>query len=60
MGRATGHEAYRAVCHLLVRHRDDDGAATAQFRWPDVGDRINGALDWLDAIAAGTSVRRCA
>jgi acetyl-CoA synthetase len=53
MDRATGREAYRAARDLLVRHRDDYGAAVAQFRWPDVGDRFNWALDWFDPIATG-------
>jgi acetyl-CoA synthetase len=53
MDRATGREAYRAARDLLVRHRDDYAAAVAQFRWPDVGERFNWALDWFDPIAAG-------
>jgi acetyl-CoA synthetase len=38
-----------------MRHRDDYHAAVAAFRWPDVGDRFNWALDWFDPIAAGNS-----
>jgi hypothetical protein len=36
-----------------VRHHDDYDAAVATFRWPDMGDRFNWALDWFDPIAAG-------
>jgi acetyl-CoA synthetase len=53
MDRTTGREAYRAARDLLVRHRDDYDEAVAAFRWPDVGDRFNWALDWFDPIAAG-------
>src|SRR5271163_4797335 len=35
-----------------MRHRDDDDAAVAAFRWPDIGDRFNWALDWFDPFAA--------
>jgi acetyl-CoA synthetase len=52
MDRPTGREAYRAARDMLLRHRDYD-AAVAAFRWPDVGDRFNWALDWFDPIAAG-------
>jgi acetyl-CoA synthetase len=53
MDRTTGRAAYRAVRDVLVRHRDDYDAAVAAFRWPDIGDRFNWALDWFDPIAAG-------
>ena len=53
MDRPTGREAYRAARDMLLRHRDDYDAAVAAFRWPDVGDRFNWALDWFDPIAAG-------
>ena len=52
MDRPAGREAYRAARDMLLRHRDYD-AAVAAFRWPDVGDRFNWALDWFDPIAAG-------
>jgi acetyl-CoA synthetase len=38
---------------MLVRHRDDYDAAVAAFRWPEIGDRFNWALDWFDPVAAG-------
>lgn len=53
MDQPTGREAYRACRDILVRHRDDYDAAVAAFRWPDVGDRFNWALDWFHPIAAG-------
>ena len=52
MDRATGREAYRAARDILVRHRDDYDSAVTAFRWPDVGDRFNWALDWFDPVAA--------
>src|SRR5215207_11630999 len=52
MDRTTGREAYRAARDLLVRHRDDYDEAVAAFRWPDVGDQFNWALDWFDPVAA--------
>ena len=60
MEEPTGHAAYRAARDMLVRHRDDFDAAVAAFRWPDVGDRFNWALDWFDPVAAGNPQRRCA
>jgi acetyl-CoA synthetase len=53
MDRTTGRAAYRACRDILVRHRDDYDAAVAAFRWPDIGDRFNWALDWFDPFAAG-------
>jgi acetyl-CoA synthetase len=53
MDQPTGQEAYRACRDILVRHRDEYDAAVAAFRWPDIGDRFNWALDWFDPIAAG-------
>jgi acetyl-CoA synthetase len=53
MDLTTGRAAYRACGDILVRHRDDYDAAVAAFRWPDIGDRFNWALDWFDPFAAG-------
>ena len=53
MDRATGREAYRSGRDTLVRHRDHYEAALAEFRWPDVGERFNWALDWFDKVALG-------
>jgi acetyl-CoA synthetase len=57
MDRTTGREAYRAARDMLLRHRDDYDAAVGAFRWPDVGDRFNWALDWFDPVAAGNPQR---
>jgi acetyl-CoA synthetase len=53
MDQPTGRAAYRACRDVLLRHRDDYDAAVAAFRWPDIGDRFNWALDWFHSIAAG-------
>jgi acetyl-CoA synthetase len=53
MDRITGRAAYRAARDVLVRHRNDYDTAVSAFRWPDIGDRFNWALDWFDPIAAG-------
>ena len=45
--------AYRgARDHLLGLGHDLDRASD-EFRWPDVGDRFNWAVDWFDVIARG-------
>jgi acetyl-CoA synthetase len=44
---------YRAARDLLLDAREDHAKASAQFRYPDVGDRFNWAIDWFDAIARG-------
>ena len=53
MDQTTGRAAYLACRDMLVRHRDDYDAAVAAFRWPDIGDRFNWALDWFDPVAQG-------
>jgi acetyl-CoA synthetase len=50
-GHAT--EAFRAARDQLLDWRGDQQAAVEGFRWPDVGDRFNWAIDWFDAIARG-------
>ena len=52
MDRTTGRAAYRACRDILMRHRDDYDAAVAAFRWPDICDQFNWALDWFDPFAA--------
>ncbi|MDP9026746.1 MAG: AMP-binding protein, partial [Actinomycetota bacterium] len=49
----TPFENYRAARDLLVADRTDYTAAVADFRWPEVGERFNWAVDWFDAIARG-------
>ncbi|WP_407549155.1 AMP-binding protein [Streptomyces sp. Pv4-95] len=45
-------EEFRAARDLLLRHREDYGAARAAFRWPRP-EHFNWALDWFDVIAEG-------
>jgi acetyl-CoA synthetase len=44
-------EAYRASRDQLLALRTDHERAVAEFRWPDLGDRFNWAVDWFDEIA---------
>ena len=53
MDRTAGREAYRAARDVLLRHCDAHDAAVAAFRWPEVGDQFNWALDWFDPVAEG-------
>jgi acetyl-CoA synthetase len=46
-------EAYRAARDQLVELRTDYARAVAEFRWPELGDRFNWAIDWFDAFATG-------
>ncbi|WP_040792640.1 AMP-binding protein [Nocardia paucivorans] len=43
--------AYRASRDQLLALRGDHPRAVAEFRWPDLGERFNWAVDWFDAIA---------
>lgn len=45
--------AIRAARDVLIAARTDSAAARATFRWPDVGDTFNWAIDWFDVVAAG-------
>ncbi len=44
---------YRAARDLLLDLRQDHERAVTDFRYPDLGDRFNWAIDWFDAIARG-------
>ncbi|MFF3573798.1 AMP-binding protein [Nocardia jiangxiensis] len=46
-------ERYRSARDLLQTLSTDYAKAVAEFRWPDLGDRFNWAVDWFDAIARG-------
>ena len=46
-------EAYRASRDQLLSLRGDHERAVAEFRWPQLGDRFNWAVDWFDAVARG-------
>jgi acetyl-CoA synthetase len=45
--------AYRAARDSLLAVREDYEAAVRDFRFPDVGERFNWAIDWFDAFARG-------
>src|SRR6266568_4038492 len=42
---------FRAARDLLLRYREDHGAAVREFSWPEL-EEFNWALDWFDVIAA--------
>ncbi|SNS15892.1 acetyl-CoA synthetase [Geodermatophilus pulveris] len=44
-------EAYRAARDQLLALRGDHPRAVAEFRWPELGERFNWAVDWFDAVA---------
>jgi acetyl-CoA synthetase len=46
-------ENYCSARDLLVAERSDYATAVTDFRWPELGDRFNWAIDWFDAIARG-------
>ncbi|MCB0907554.1 MAG: AMP-binding protein [Nocardioidaceae bacterium] len=48
-------EAYRAARDQLLALRERRDQAVAEFRFPDVGDRWNWAVDWFDVVARGNS-----
>ena len=50
----TATESYRAARDLLLSLREDPVRARAEFRWPELGDRFNWAVDWFDAVARGS------
>jgi acetyl-CoA synthetase len=51
----TATEAYRAARDRLLGLRGQYEKAAAKFRWPDLGERFNWAIDWFDAIADGNA-----
>jgi acetyl-CoA synthetase len=51
--RVKSTDAYRASRDQLLALRGDHHRAVAEFRWPEVGERFNWAVDWFDAIARG-------
>ncbi|EWT00783.1 AMP-dependent synthetase [Intrasporangium oryzae NRRL B-24470] len=46
-------DAYRAARDQLLDLRGEHARAVSEFRFPDLGDRFNWAIDWFDAIARG-------
>jgi acetyl-CoA synthetase len=53
MAPSAGTAAYRQARDTLVSLAGQHERAVAEFRWPDVGERFNWAIDWFDAIARG-------
>jgi acetyl-CoA synthetase len=45
--------AYREARDTLVALAGQHERALAEFRWPELGERFNWAIDWFDAIARG-------
>ena len=50
---APATAAYRAARDQLLALRGRPEEAVASFRWPDVGERFNWAVDWFDEVARG-------
>ena len=48
-----GTAAYRRARDQLVGLTGQHERALEEFRWPDVGERFNWAVDWFDAVARG-------
>ena len=48
-------DAYQAARDQLLALRERRDQAVADFRFPDVGDRWNWAIDWFDVFARGNS-----
>ncbi|WP_186628538.1 AMP-binding protein [Rhodococcus sp. BP22] len=53
MTNVTEHDAFKSARNLLLDAYGDYDAAVSNFRWPDLGERFNWAIDWFDAIARG-------
>ncbi|GAA4722973.1 AMP-binding protein [Nocardioides endophyticus] len=47
----SAHAAYRAARDQLLALRTEHDRATAEFRFPDVGDTFCWAVDWFDVVA---------
>ncbi len=47
--------AYRQARDTLVALTGQHDRAVAEFRWPEVGERFNWAVDWFDVIARGNT-----
>ncbi|RJQ73835.1 AMP-dependent synthetase [Pseudonocardiaceae bacterium YIM PH 21723] len=57
MTESTATSAYRAARDHLVRLRTEHATAVEEFRWPELGDRFNWAVDWFDSYATGNDAR---
>ena len=49
----AGTTAYRQARDALLSLQGQHDRALAEFRWPDVGERFNWAIDWFDRVARG-------
>ena len=50
---STSTDRYREARDLLLSLHGQPERARAEFRYPDVGETFNWAVDWFDAIARG-------
>ncbi|QYN25810.1 AMP-binding protein [Amycolatopsis sp. DSM 110486] len=48
---SDAHRAYKASRDQLLALRGKHVRAVEEFRWPDLGERFNWAVDWFDAVA---------
>ncbi len=53
MAEQPSTTAYRQARDALLALQGQHDRALREFRWPDVGERFNWAIDWFDAIARG-------
>jgi acetyl-CoA synthetase len=53
MSPSPSTAAYREARDTLVSLTGAHDEAVRRFRWPDVGETFNWAIDWFDAIARG-------
>ena len=53
MAPTPGTAAYRSARDQLVALSGQHDRAVAEFRWPDVGEQFNWAVDWFDVVARG-------
>lgn len=49
----TTLDNYRGARDALLALRADHAKAVAVFRWPNLGERFNWAVDWFDNVARG-------
>ena len=55
MAPSPATTAYRDARDQLLSLSGQHDKALREFRWPDVGERFNWAVDWFDAIARGNA-----
>ena len=49
----TSLDNYRGARDELLALRGEHAKAVEVFRWPDLGERFNWAVDWFDNVARG-------